>query len=79
MTSTPDDSRAARLLDRPFTLGDLTLHNRIAMAPVTRQFSPGGVPGADVAAYYARRARGGAGLIITRLTGKVERDHFHHA
>ena len=26
------------------------------MAPMTRSFSPGGVPSADVAAYYRRRA-----------------------
>lgn len=38
------------------------------MAPMTRQHSPLGVPGADVAAYYARRARGGVGLIITEGT-----------
>jgi 2,4-dienoyl-CoA reductase-like NADH-dependent reductase (Old Yellow Enzyme family) len=35
------------------------------MAPMTRQASPGGVPGADVAEYYRRRAAGGVGLIIT--------------
>lgn len=35
------------------------------MAPMTRRASPGGVPGPDVAAYYARRAAGGVGLIIT--------------
>ncbi|MEU8957892.1 NADH:flavin oxidoreductase [Streptomyces sp. NPDC048518] len=65
----PDqDPRAARLLGRPFALGGLTLRNRIAMAAVTRRFSPDGVPGEDVAAYYARRAAGGAGLIITEGT-----------
>ncbi|MFE1773050.1 12-oxophytodienoate reductase [Streptomyces sp. NPDC059008] len=66
--TTYEDSRAARLLGRPFTLGALTLRNRIAMAPVTRCFSPGGVPGENVAAYYARRAAGGAGLVITEGT-----------
>src|SRR3546814_17211487 len=35
------------------------------MAPMTRWHSPQGVPGQDVADYYARRADGGAGLIIT--------------
>lgn len=35
------------------------------MAPMTRQASPHGVPGADVAEYYRRRAAGGVGLIIT--------------
>lgn len=38
------------------------------MAPMTRTFSPGGVPGADVAAYYRRRAEGGVGLILTEGT-----------
>ncbi|MDT3398400.1 NADH:flavin oxidoreductase [Streptomyces sp. B1866] len=68
MTSISDPTRPARLLDRPFTLGDLTVRNRIVMAPMTRRFSPGGVPGEDVAAYYARRAAGGAGLIVTEGT-----------
>jgi 2,4-dienoyl-CoA reductase-like NADH-dependent reductase (Old Yellow Enzyme family) len=53
---------------RPLSLGPLKLANRIVMAPMTRSFSPGGVPGADVAAYYARRAKGGVGLIITEGT-----------
>lgn len=53
----------------PLTMGDLTLDNRIVMAPMTRQFSPGGVPGEDVAGYYRRRAEGGAGLIVTEGTG----------
>ena len=33
----------------PFTLRSMTVANRFAMAPMTRDFSPGGVPGADVA------------------------------
>jgi 2,4-dienoyl-CoA reductase-like NADH-dependent reductase (Old Yellow Enzyme family) len=53
----------------PLTVGDLTLKNRIVMAPMTRQFSPGGVPTEEVAAYYRRRAEGGAGLIVTEGTG----------
>jgi 2,4-dienoyl-CoA reductase-like NADH-dependent reductase (Old Yellow Enzyme family) len=35
---------------------------------MTRSFSPGGIPGDDVAAYYRRRAAGGVGLIITEGT-----------
>ncbi|MBT3883158.1 MAG: 12-oxophytodienoate reductase, partial [Rhodospirillaceae bacterium] len=35
-----------------FKLGALTLPNRIVMAPMTRNFAPAGVPGADVADYY---------------------------
>src|SRR5262245_12469286 len=49
----------------PFNIRSLTLSNRIVMAPMTRRFSPGGVPGPDVAAYYARRAHHGVGLIVT--------------
>jgi 2,4-dienoyl-CoA reductase-like NADH-dependent reductase (Old Yellow Enzyme family) len=55
-------------LFRPFTLRSLNLANRIVMAPMTRSFSPGGVPGADVAAYYRRRAENAVGLIITEGT-----------
>lgn len=50
---------------RPFPFGRVTLRNRCAMSPMTRQFSPGGLPGPDVAAYYAVRAAAGVGLIIT--------------
>ena len=56
-------------LFRPFDLGGLHLPNRIVMAPMTRSFSPGGVPGDDVAAYYRRRAEGQVGLIVTEGTG----------
>ncbi|MGF2952945.1 NADH:flavin oxidoreductase, partial [Mycobacterium sp. THU-M116] len=49
----------------PFTVRSLSVPNRFAMAPMTRQASPGGIPGADVAEYYRRRAAGGVGLIIT--------------
>ncbi|AMK16573.1 MULTISPECIES: NADH:flavin oxidoreductase [Sphingobium] len=49
----------------PFQSQSLSLRNRLVMAPMTRTFSPSGVPTADVAAYYKRRAEGGVGLIIT--------------
>jgi 2,4-dienoyl-CoA reductase-like NADH-dependent reductase (Old Yellow Enzyme family) len=52
-------------LFQPLTVRSLTVPNRFAMAPMTRQASPGGVPGADVAEYYRRRAAGGVGLVIT--------------
>ncbi|MEU1411386.1 NADH:flavin oxidoreductase [Streptomyces sp. NPDC005731] len=68
MTVTPSASRAARILSRPVTLNGLTVPNRIVMAPMTRQFSPGGVPGEDVVSYYARRAAAGVGLIVTEGT-----------
>lgn len=59
----------AEKLFTPFTLNGLTLRNRVVMAPMTRNFSPRGVPGEDVAAYYRRRAEGGVGLILTEGTG----------
>ncbi|GAB3587172.1 NADH:flavin oxidoreductase [Hymenobacter daeguensis] len=52
----------------PFALKSLQLKNRIVMAPMTRSFSPHGVPGADVAAYYRRRAEGHVGLILSEGT-----------
>jgi len=52
----------------PFQVNGLELRNRIVMSPMTRARSPGGVPPADVAAYYRRRAEGGAGLLITEGT-----------
>lgn len=56
---------AEREFFQPLTVRSLTVPNRFAMAPMTRQASPGGIPGADVAEYYRRRAAGGVGLIIT--------------
>lgn len=59
MTDSPDT------LFTPLRVGSMLMPNRFAMAPMTRRASPGGVPGPDVAEYYARRAAGGVGLIIT--------------
>jgi len=55
-------------LFKPFTCKSLTVNNRIVMAPMTRSFSPGGIPGQDVAQYYARRAAADVGLLITEGT-----------
>ena len=52
-----------------YRLNALNLPNRVIMAPMTRSFSPGGVPTPAVAAYYRRRAENGVGLIITEGTG----------
>jgi len=57
---------AASLLE-PFTLADLTLPNRVLMAPLTRSRSgPDRVPNAIMAEYYAQRSS--AGLIISEAT-----------
>ncbi|MBE9916793.1 NADH:flavin oxidoreductase [Paenibacillus donghaensis] len=68
MSSQQQNIRSTASLFQPFTSGKLNLPTRIVMAPMTRGFSPNGVPGPDVAAYYRRRAENGVGLIITEGT-----------
>lgn len=52
----------------PFQYKSLNLRNRFVMAPMTRMFSPDGVPTQAVADYYSRRAAGGVGLLLTEGT-----------
>ena len=61
-------NNAAHALFQPFRLGNLELPTRVVMAPMTRSFSPGGVPNAGVVEYYRRRAAAGVGLIVTEGT-----------
>jgi 2,4-dienoyl-CoA reductase-like NADH-dependent reductase (Old Yellow Enzyme family) len=56
------------VLFRPFDHPKLQLKNRIAMAPMTRRFSPDGIPDDKVRDYYRTRAEGDVGLIITEGT-----------
>jgi 2,4-dienoyl-CoA reductase-like NADH-dependent reductase (Old Yellow Enzyme family) len=52
---------------QPFPLHDLTLPNRVVMAPLTRgRAGPTRIPNQVMAEYYAQRA--GAGLIISEAT-----------
>ena len=53
------------MLFEEYKLKNLVLRNRVVMAPMTRNQSPGGIPTDDVISYYARRARAEVGLIIT--------------
>ena len=70
-----DESLSLTLLDgadvtplfNPVSVAGIKLRNRLVMAPMTRQFSPDGIPGDDVAAYYGRRASS-LGLLITEGT-----------
>jgi len=55
-------------LFQPIELGSLKLKNRVVMAPMTRTFSPKGIPNDLVTAYYERRAKNDVGLIITEGT-----------
>lgn len=75
----PDDAgslaggNAADMVDasslfRSFACEGLSLPNRIVMAPMTRFFAKDGIPSPAAAAYYRRRAEGGAGLIVTEAT-----------
>ena len=48
-----------------YKLKNLTLRNRVLMAPMTRNQSPGGIPTEKVVSYYSRRAKAEVGMIIT--------------
>jgi len=71
-TEQPGSSRdraSLASLFRPLSIGRLTLRNRIVMSPMTRNFSPDGVPGPGVEDYYRRRAENDVGLIVTEGIG----------
>ncbi len=55
-------------LFQPFTFKGLKLANRMVMAPMTRSFSPGGVPTTAVSEYYRKRAAAAVGLIVSEGT-----------
>ncbi|RDK05192.1 alkene reductase [Cupriavidus lacunae] len=56
-----------KTLLEPYSLGSLTLANRVVMAPLTRNRAGAGLVPSDLAAtYYAQRAS--AGLLITEAT-----------
>jgi len=62
-----NDSDATGGLLSPFTLGDLSLANRVVMAPLTRsRAGQQRLPNALMAKYYAQRSS--AGLIISEAT-----------
>ncbi|MEX0766878.1 MAG: mycofactocin system FadH/OYE family oxidoreductase 2 [Microthrixaceae bacterium] len=49
----------------PLQLGPVTVRNRIVFSAHLTNYAEGGLPTEQHAAYYAERARGGTGLIIT--------------
>jgi 2,4-dienoyl-CoA reductase-like NADH-dependent reductase (Old Yellow Enzyme family) len=61
-------AEAGQALLAPFRLRHLRLRNRVVMAPMTREASRDGVPTTAMIEYYARRAAGGVGLVITEGT-----------
>jgi 2,4-dienoyl-CoA reductase-like NADH-dependent reductase (Old Yellow Enzyme family)/thioredoxin reductase len=54
-----------RYLFSPLRVGPLTLANRVVFAAHLTNYACDGLPTEQHAAYYARRAAGGAGLIVT--------------
>lgn len=54
-----------RKLFEPMLIGKVAIRNRIAMAPMVTQYCDRGYVSEQQLAYYAARARGGVGLIIT--------------
>ena len=54
-----------RYLLSPMKLGNLTLNNRVVFSAHLTNYAERGLPSEQHAAYYAARAAGGAGLIIT--------------
>ncbi|MFT6261333.1 MAG: 2,4-dienoyl-CoA reductase-like NADH-dependent reductase (Old Yellow Enzyme family) [Bermanella sp.] len=59
---------SSNILFEPLKMGNLELKNRIVMAPMTRNFSPGNIPAQNSIDYYRSRAEGGVGLILTEGT-----------
>ena len=53
------------LLFSPISIGPVTVKNRVVFSAHLTNYAEDGLPSAQHAAYYAERARGGAGLIVT--------------
>ena len=54
-----------RFLFEPLRIGPLTVRNRVVFSAHLTNYARDGLPTEQHAAYYAARAAGGAGLIIT--------------
>lgn len=52
----------------PLSTDKISFANRVVMAPMARNYAPNFVPDEKLAAYYARRAEHGVGLIITEAS-----------
>jgi mycofactocin system FadH/OYE family oxidoreductase 2 len=64
-TGPRETGAAYRHLFSPLRVGPLTLANRVVLCAHLTNYACDGLPTEQHAAYYARRAAGGAGLIIT--------------
>ena len=56
-------------LFRPLQIRSLKLDNRLAMSPMTRMGCPDALPDEINRDYYASRAAGGTGLVVTEGIG----------
>jgi 2,4-dienoyl-CoA reductase (NADPH2) len=50
---------------KPIKIGNVELKNRLAMAPVTTNYTQAGYPNEQFIAFLAARAKGGVGLLVT--------------
>ncbi|MFC1940636.1 FAD-dependent oxidoreductase [Chloroflexota bacterium] len=60
--------RQLKSLFQPIRLGSVELDNRIVMASMNTHFCPEGRINEQLKSYYAERARGGAALIVCRIS-----------
>ncbi|KQT11205.1 oxidoreductase [Ramlibacter sp. Leaf400] len=67
------------LLEQPGSIGGLRLKNRVVMAPMGTNYSTtDGLSTARDVAYYAERARGGVGAIMTEAMVVTQHARPHH-
>lgn len=66
-------------LFRPLEIRSLQLANRLAMSPMTRMGCPDGLPDELNREYYASRAAGGTGLVVTEGIGIDHPTSVDHA
>jgi len=50
---------------KPIRIGNIELKNRLAMAPVTTNYTQAGYPNEQLVSFLAARAKGGVGLLVT--------------
>ena len=68
-SETPPAAAGREPLFRPLEVRSLHLENRLVMSPMTRMGCPGALPDAINRDYYASRAAGGTGLVVTEGIG----------
>ncbi|UCH08614.1 MAG: hypothetical protein JSV55_06485, partial [Deltaproteobacteria bacterium] len=59
------DQTAYTEMFKPIRIGSIDLKNRLAMAPVTTNYTQAGYPNEQLISFLAARAKGGVGLLVT--------------